>query len=263
VRDWINKHPFKNEPNARLICNLYNGAPIRSDTIWQVLDQLRDRIKRLVESGSIDEQKKQKLEHLLRTKKWNPYCFRHSAITDDSDHLPEYALKKKVRWVMNSQQGNRYIKNRMGNSLKNEILEHHGIRIVNKQTQSVSRTCGRCNYVNRLENKYCERTGCNYPLTQEAFDQIKSQEQLKMRQLIDKSNLERDNTIQALQQELKSWEGIAEKMKVYVDRQKKKEESLEASMKRYMDERLWYASRYGLSEPYRKKRVRRQIIGSA
>ena len=25
VRDWINKHPFKNEPNARLICNLYTG----------------------------------------------------------------------------------------------------------------------------------------------------------------------------------------------------------------------------------------------
>ncbi|MBV9179177.1 MAG: hypothetical protein JO297_19270 [Nitrososphaeraceae archaeon] len=25
VRDWLNEHPFKNEPNARLICNLYNG----------------------------------------------------------------------------------------------------------------------------------------------------------------------------------------------------------------------------------------------
>ena len=39
VRDWINKHPFKNEPNARLICNLYTGAPVTSQTIWQVLDQ--------------------------------------------------------------------------------------------------------------------------------------------------------------------------------------------------------------------------------
>jgi hypothetical protein len=31
VRDWLNEHPFKNEPNARLICNLQNGAPIKSD----------------------------------------------------------------------------------------------------------------------------------------------------------------------------------------------------------------------------------------
>jgi integrase/recombinase XerD len=64
VRDWINKHPFKNEPNARLICNLYTGAPVTSQAIWQVLDQLRLRIKRLVESGFItDDQQKQKLEY--------------------------------------------------------------------------------------------------------------------------------------------------------------------------------------------------------
>ena len=101
VRDWINKHPFKNEPNARLICNLYTGAPIIPKSIWQILDQLRLRIKRLVDSGSItDEQQKHKLQYLLRAKRFNPYCFRHSAITDDSDHLPEYALTKKVRWVM-------------------------------------------------------------------------------------------------------------------------------------------------------------------
>lgn len=88
VRDWINKHPFKNEPNARLICSLVNGAPVTSQAIWQVLNQLRLRIKRLVESGPIaDEQQKQKLEYLLRVKKWNPYCFRHSAISDDSEIL--------------------------------------------------------------------------------------------------------------------------------------------------------------------------------
>lgn len=130
VRDWINKHPFKNEPNTRLICNLSTGAPIRSEAIWQVLNGLLLHIKRLVESGAIeDEQKKQKLEYLLRVKKWNPYCFRHSAITDDSDHLPEYALTKKVRWVMGSKQASRYIKQRMGDELKNKILERHGIKI--------------------------------------------------------------------------------------------------------------------------------------
>ena len=52
---------------------------------------------------------------------------RHSAITSDSDYLPEYALKKKVRWSMNSKQGSRYIKRRMGNDLKKQILVHNGI----------------------------------------------------------------------------------------------------------------------------------------
>ena len=43
VRDWINKHtqthPFKNEANAKLICNLYTGASIRPDT---TMVELRD-----------------------------------------------------------------------------------------------------------------------------------------------------------------------------------------------------------------------------
>jgi hypothetical protein len=39
VRDWINEHPFKNEPNARLICNLVTGAPVGADTICTVMKQ--------------------------------------------------------------------------------------------------------------------------------------------------------------------------------------------------------------------------------
>ena len=88
-------------------------------------------------------------------------------------HLPEYALKKKVRWVMNSQQGKRYIKHRIGDELKHKILELSGIKVA-QQPQAVSRTCGRCGYVNKLENKFCERVGCNYPLTQLALDEDQS-----------------------------------------------------------------------------------------
>jgi hypothetical protein len=93
---------------------------------------------------------KSELGYLLRVKKWNPYCFRHSGITDDSGSLidlPEYALTKKVRWLMGSKQASRYIKQRLGDEIKNKILEHSGIKIANKQTQMVSRMCGHCGYV--------------------------------------------------------------------------------------------------------------------
>jgi integrase/recombinase XerD len=99
VRDWLNEHPFRNESNARLICNLLTRGSIKADAFWTVMKQLRLRIVRLLKEGSVtDENERQKLEFLLKTKKWNPYCLRHSAITSDSDYLPEYALKKKVRW---------------------------------------------------------------------------------------------------------------------------------------------------------------------
>ena len=41
-------------------------------------------------------------------------------------HLPEYALKKKVRWVMNSQQGKRYIKHRIGDGSSTRYLSSAG-----------------------------------------------------------------------------------------------------------------------------------------
>ena len=28
VRDWLNEHPFRNEVNARIICNIENGKPL-------------------------------------------------------------------------------------------------------------------------------------------------------------------------------------------------------------------------------------------
>ena len=100
ARDWINEHPFRNEPNARLICNLLTGAPVRADTICTVMKQLRERIIRLLKTGEINiSDENEKLEYLIKTKKWNPYSIRHSAITSDSDFLPEYALNKKSKVV--------------------------------------------------------------------------------------------------------------------------------------------------------------------
>jgi hypothetical protein len=180
VRDWLNEHPFRNESDARLICNLHNGSPIRPESIWTMMKQLRERIIRLLEKGEINNlDERQKLEYLLKTKKWNPYCIRHSAITSDSDFLPEYALKKKVRWSMNSKQGARYIKRRMGNDLKQKILVHNGIVSTEElEKKSSILKCPRCELMNAIENKYCSK--CSYPLVPSAFEEIKLAEEAKI-----------------------------------------------------------------------------------
>jgi integrase/recombinase XerD len=198
VRDWLNEHPFKNEPNSRLICNLINGSSITADNIDKVMKQLRERIIRLLKNGEInDKDEREKIEYLLKTKKWNPYCIRHSAITADSDYLPEYALKKKVRWSMNSRQGSRYIKRRMGDELKNEILVRNGIiqGTENKPKLSIL-NCPRCQLVNVLDNKYCSK--CSYPLTILAFNEIKENEEKRFRSLEEKHSTE----IQSIREEM-------------------------------------------------------------
>jgi integrase/recombinase XerD len=174
VRDWLNEHPFRNEPNARVICSLKTGGPVKADTLSSIMKQLQKRIIRLMESGEItDKIEREKLESLITTRKWTPYCIRHSAITSDSDYLPEYALKKKVRWCMNSKQPSRYIKTRMGNDLKQKILFQSGIitEADAKPTATVAE-CARCRLINSIENKYC--SSCGYPLRVEAYEDLKA-----------------------------------------------------------------------------------------
>ncbi len=147
-----------------MICNLINDSPITADNIDKVMKQLRERIIRLLKKGKINNiEEREKLAYLLKTKKWNPYCVRHSAITSDSDYLPEYALKKKVRWSMNSRQSSRYIKRRMGDELKNQILQRNGIiQETEIRTKPIISNCPRCEFVNAIENKYCSK--CSYPI---------------------------------------------------------------------------------------------------
>jgi ribosomal protein L37E len=135
----------------------------------------------LIESGSIaDQQEREKLEHLINTKKWVAYCIRHSAITWDSDFLPDYALKKKARWSMNSKQPSRYIKARMGNDLKQKILVQNGIILEGEAIKPAPTIaeCARCRFVNSLENKYC--SSCGYPLSVSAYEELKAAESEEM-----------------------------------------------------------------------------------
>lgn len=198
VRDWLNMHPDKNNGESPLICTKKDGTKISTGYIYDTMARLQRRIKRLVISGAIsDQREKERLEYFLNTKKWNPYCIRHSAITADSDYLPEYALKKKVRWSMNSKQGSRYIKNRMGDELRNKILEQNGIILdMDSKPKPTSIICPRCELVNQIENKYCSK--CSYPLTPQAFEEIKNEEDAKFRALEEKQNKQMEDMQQKL-----------------------------------------------------------------
>jgi hypothetical protein len=81
---------------------------------------------------------------------------------------------------MNSKQGIRYIKRRIGDELKNQILVKNGIISENdiKKKPSIH-LCPRCEFVNSIEHKLC--SSCSYPLTPSAFEEIKSEEDRKLK----------------------------------------------------------------------------------
>ena len=88
---------------------------------------------------------------------------------------------------MNSKQGARYIKRRMGNELKQKILVQNGI-ISEEQIEKKPSVlnCPRCNLVNSIDNKYCSK--CSYPLIPSAFDEIKAVEDMKFQAIEEKFN---------------------------------------------------------------------------
>ena len=180
--------------------------------------QLKIRIKRLLDNNKITNvQEQEKLAYLVNTKRWNPYCIRHSSITNDSDYLPEYALKK-VRWSMNSRQGTRYIKTRLGNELKEKILQYNGIICENISKNKISiLNCPRCDLVNAIENKYCSK--CSYPLKPEAYEEIKASENAKINSLEKKVEETNNRMLQiiSLIQQIPSLKSIKPEVQVKKD----------------------------------------------
>ena len=80
--DWLNTRKVRYDIRTA----------VGPEAIWRMMRRLRQRIEHVLKQGSItDPQERDKLEYLLRTKKWNPYCISHSAIAFDSDLLPDYA----------------------------------------------------------------------------------------------------------------------------------------------------------------------------
>lgn len=177
IRDWLKEHPDRDNPNARLICSLRSGKPLQPDAMWQMMhERLRPRIQKFLKSGAItDPQECEKIAYILKTRKWNPYCLRHSAITYDGDSLPEFALRKKVRWSMNSRQPARYMKKRMGNNLKGQILAREGIILdENLKEKPAVIVCPKCTYVNAFEQKACSK--CDWPFSSKVNEQIKAEQ---------------------------------------------------------------------------------------
>lgn len=86
---------------------------------------------------------------------------------------------------MNSKQGLRYIKRRIGDELKTQILVRNGIISENEiKKKSVIHVCPRCELVNTIDNKYCSK--CSYPLKPEAYNEIKNDEEIRIKSLEEK-----------------------------------------------------------------------------
>jgi hypothetical protein len=115
----------------------------------------------------------------MLTKPWNLYIFRHSALTDKSQILPEAILRSHAGWTMSSKMPQVYI--HLSGESSRILLEKRGI--LSKTDKEISnalksKTCPNCLECNKPGSRFCIK--CKMILSfdsyRETIDKLKEKE---------------------------------------------------------------------------------------
>ncbi len=167
LRAWINRHPFKNDPNAPLWCGFIHPQkkPLSWNEVYMLLKDIgkRARIK----------------------KPLNPHNFRHSRATALANKLTEAQMNAYFGWSQDSKMSKIYI-HLSGRDVDNAILNAYGLI---KQEDNGSplevKECLRCKHKNEATALYCERCGMPLTITEKEYkammlkDMLLSREDIK------------------------------------------------------------------------------------
>src|SRR5215217_3792052 len=144
----------------------------------------------LLEDSKVSPEDKQKIRDLLQ-KPWNPYTFRHSALTQKSTILKEHVLRQHAGWSGRSQMHLKYL-HYFGNESSESLLEAYGIIPKDQQSVDVLRPkqCPNCNEPNKPDSRFCAR--CRMVLTYDAYNETVEE------------NAEKDKEVEILKQQVSS-----------------------------------------------------------
>jgi site-specific recombinase XerD len=146
VRQWINSHPDKNNPEAYLWCHVNDWG--REGHIEY--DTMLKNLKRIGQKAGI-------------TKRVYNHAFRHSSVTKDAEYLTEALNKNKHGWTPSSPMLSNY-SHLTSTNLKKAQREKMGLAPVTiKKGLNI---CSNCHEANPYDFIHCGR--CGNPLTPEA-----------------------------------------------------------------------------------------------
>ena len=164
--EWINKHPFRDDPEAFLWLN-NRLKPFGYSGITQMLYRIAKRagIKKRV----------------------NPHNFRHSRATYLANFLTEAQMKEFFGWTQDSKMAAVYV-HLSGRDVDNALLKVYGLENANDKKESIfkPKDCPRCKQINQATNMFCSR--CGFPLDEESKAEVirKTIERRKADRIMDK-----------------------------------------------------------------------------
>jgi integrase len=203
LKDWLDEHPQRGNPNAMLFPSMSDKSFGRKLTRSEAINQVYRKYKlnyfpKLLENPSVAPEDKIKIKELLK-KPWNPYIRRHSALTEKAQILKEPILKMHAGWSGRSQMNLKY-EHWFGNESSQSLLEAYGIVPQDNHSKDIlkPKQCPNCTEPNKPDSKFCAK--CRMVLTYDAYNEtVESQKEKE-----DKLNVmeERFNTMQSQMQSL-------------------------------------------------------------
>lgn len=160
LTEWLNKHPFKDDPDA---------------FIW-----LSNRNRLLSYSAAYAMLRRFAARAGIK-KRVNPHSFRHACATHLANHLTEAQMKEYLGWTRSSRMASIYV-HLSGRDVDKALLKLHGIQTNDRSEEKdilAPKKCIRCNTSNPASNKFCSL--CGLPLDQQAANGI-IQESMKRKE---------------------------------------------------------------------------------
>jgi hypothetical protein len=155
------------------------GKSLQPGTLHRIYTKIyrQEYFPKLLESPNFPPEDKHKIRDLLQ-KPWNPYVFRHSALTQKSTMLKEHTLRQYAGWSGRSQMHLKYL-HYFGNESSESLLEAYGIVTKDKHLSDAlkPKQCPNCNEPNKPDSKFCAK--CRMVLTYDAYNETIERQQQK------------------------------------------------------------------------------------
>jgi integrase len=187
IKFWLDDHLQGRNPNAFLIPSFDRkhrkfGNKMQQKSLNLIYRKYKfEFFPALLEDPKVIPEDKQKIRDLLK-KPWNPYIFRHSALTAKSKILKEHTLRQHAGWTRKSQMHMKYL-HYFGNESNESLLAEYGI-VTEANNGNVllpdnlrPKLCPNCNESNIPDCKFCAK--CRMVLTYDAYEETLEEQKKK------------------------------------------------------------------------------------
>ena len=161
LRQFIEAHPFKNDPEAFLF---YRENKAKKQ-IPLKYDVFAKKLKNLCKKVGIN-------------KRIHPHLFRHTRLTELAKELPEQILKQIAGWVPDSKMAQTYLHLSLKDVEESLLTKVYGIKIADNEKKEKFIVCPKCGELNPPNATICWR--CKTDLKEsKLIEKVLSEEEMK------------------------------------------------------------------------------------